>query len=370
LFRSLIISGKLKHILDYNSFYKKRFFGYIMIIGLVGTLASGKGVLADYFCKKGFYYYKLSDVLRKKLKEEGKEITRTSLQDKGDELRKKFGNAALAKEAIKEFQDIKSENFIIDGVRNPGEIEELKKVRNFFLVGIDAPVKLRFERAKGRGRESATHSYKRFLEEDKRDKGINEPKNGQSTTKCMKKANYMINNDKSLEELNEKVEQVYLDMNKKLKRPDWDEYFLGMVDKIGERATCNRGKSGCLITKENQILVTGYVGSPAGLPHCDDVGHQLKKTIHEDGHITEHCVRTIHAEQNAICQAAKFGISLRNSTLYCTMTPCTVCARLIINCGIKRVVCKKKYKAGEETEQMFKKVGVKLDFMSEEIMKY
>ena len=158
--------------------------------------------------------------------------------------------------------------------------------------------------------------------------------------------------------------------NEKYVRPSWDEYFMEIADTVAKRATCDRGRSGCVIAKDRQILVTGYVGSPNGMPHCDDVGHQMKKTIHEDGSVTNHCVRTVHAEQNAICQAAKLGIALEGSTLYCRMTPCRTCAMLIINCGIKRVVCEKKYHAGIETEEMFKQVGIQLEFMCEEVLQY
>ena len=125
-------------------------------------------------------------------------------------------------------------------------------------------------------------------------------------------------------------------------RPSWDEYFMEIANTVAKRATCDRGRSGCVIARGKQLLVTGYVGSPNGMPHCDEVGHQMKKTIHEDGSITNHCVRTVHAEQNAICQAAKLGIALEDSTLYCRMTPCRTCTMLIINCGIKRVVCEKR----------------------------
>lgn len=154
------------------------------------------------------------------------------------------------------------------------------------------------------------------------------------------------------------------------KRPSWDEYFMEIANTVSKRATCNRGRSGCVVVRDRQILVTGYVGSPVGLPHCDDVGHQFKRTIHEDGHITNHCVRTVHAEQNAICQAAKLGISLDGSTLYCRMTPCRTCAMLIINCGIKRVVCEKRYHTAEESEEMFKQAGIQLEYFSEETLKY
>jgi len=132
---------------------------------------------------------------------------------------------------------------------------------------------------------------------------------------------------------------------------------------IAKRATCDRGRSGCVVARDKQILVTGYVGSPVGFPHCDEVGHQLKKTVHEDGTITQHCVRTVHAEQNAICQAARLGISIQGGTLYCRMTPCRTCAMLLINCGIVRVVCERQYHAGAESEEMFRQAGIQLEYV-------
>lgn len=153
-------------------------------------------------------------------------------------------------------------------------------------------------------------------------------------------------------------------------RPSWDDYFLKLADTVASRATCDRGRSGCVIVKDKQILVTGYVGSPRGLAHCDDVGHFMKKVIHEDGSVTQHCVRTVHAEQNAITQAARRGIALDGSTLYCRMTPCRTCAMLIINCGIERVVCERKYHAGAESEAMFAEAGVALAFANDEIQHY
>ncbi|MDR1792719.1 MAG: cytidine/deoxycytidylate deaminase family protein [Bacteroidales bacterium] len=158
--------------------------------------------------------------------------------------------------------------------------------------------------------------------------------------------------------------------NQQHQRPTWDEYFMEIADTVAKRATCDRGRSGCVIARDRQLLVTGYVGSPIGLPHCDDAGHQMKRTVHEDGSVTNHCVRTVHAEQNAICQAAKLGISLEGSTLYCRMTPCRTCAMMIINCGIKRVVCQKKYHAGEESEEMFKTAKIQIEFVENEIMQY
>ncbi len=161
-----------------------------------------------------------------------------------------------------------------------------------------------------------------------------------------------------------------MEENGKYHRPSWDDYFIEVAHSISKRATCDRGRSGCVIARDNQLLVTGYVGSPVGLPHCDDVGHQMKKVVHEDGRVTQHCVRTVHAEQNAICQAAKRGISIDGATLYCRMTPCRTCAMLIINSGIRRVVCEKRYHAGAESEEMFGQAGVALEYISGEVLKY
>ena len=153
-------------------------------------------------------------------------------------------------------------------------------------------------------------------------------------------------------------------------RPTWDEYFVGLTEAVSKRATCDRGRSGCVIVRDKRILVSGYVGSPVGFPHCDDVGHQIKTVTHEDGKVTSHCVRTIHAEQNAICQAARDGISIDGGTIYTIMTRCRTCAMLIINCGLKRVVSIRKYQAGWESEEMFKKAGIVMDFKYTEEQKY
>jgi dCMP deaminase len=154
------------------------------------------------------------------------------------------------------------------------------------------------------------------------------------------------------------------------KRPSWDEYFMEVCDAISKRATCDRGRSGCVIAKNNQILVTGYVGAPARLPHCDEVGHQIKQMIHEDGSVTTHCVRTVHAEQNAICQAAKRGIAIEGATLYCRMTPCRTCTMLIINCGITRVVCQRRYHDASDSETMLKLAGIGLEYIHNEVQQY
>jgi dCMP deaminase len=153
-------------------------------------------------------------------------------------------------------------------------------------------------------------------------------------------------------------------------RPSWDDYFMEVANAISKRATCDRGRSGCVIAKDKQLIVSGYVGSPMGFPHCDEVGHKLKRLTHENGEVTTHCMRTVHAEQNAICQAARLGVSIAGATLYTRMTPCRTCAMLLINCGIKRVVCERKYHAAQESEEMLKEAGIILDYKYDEVQEY
>ncbi len=153
-------------------------------------------------------------------------------------------------------------------------------------------------------------------------------------------------------------------------RPSWDEYFLKIADVVATRTTCDRGRSACVITRDKRILSTGYIGAPPGLPHCDDVGHEMHVVTHADGTQTKHCIRTTHAEQNAIVQATRVGASLEGATLYCHMTPCYVCAKLIITAGIVRVVVAKDYHAGSRSKEIFKEAGVKFEQMSDETMQY
>lgn len=158
--------------------------------------------------------------------------------------------------------------------------------------------------------------------------------------------------------------------DKKYKRPSWDEYFMAIAELVGTRSTCDRGRTGCAIVKDKRLLVTGYAGSPIGLPHCDEIGHEMHKVIHEDHSVSEHCIRTAHAEQNAIAQAARMGIALDGATVYCKMTPCYTCAKIIINSGIKKVVALKDYHASKRSKEVFQGSGVMLHIVNTEVETY
>ncbi len=153
-------------------------------------------------------------------------------------------------------------------------------------------------------------------------------------------------------------------------RPSWDQYFIDIMHIVGERGTCDRGKSGCVLVKDKRIISTGYVGAPAGCKHCDESGHEMHTVIQEDGTQSKHCIRTTHAEQNAIVQAARFGIPTNGSTMYSKMTPCYACAKMIINSGIKRVVSEGDYHAGSRSKEIFKEAGVEFVLLNDVMTTY
>ena len=157
---------------------------------------------------------------------------------------------------------------------------------------------------------------------------------------------------------------------KKSKRPGWDEYFLQLAELVGSRATCDRGKAGAVLVKNKRILSTGYVGAPVGLPSCDEVGHEMRTVINEDGSKSENCIRTAHAEQNAINNAARVGVAIEGGTLYCKMTPCYACGKMIINAGIKRVVCEQDYHGGARSKEIFDEAGIEYKLLNNVMTTY
>ncbi len=154
------------------------------------------------------------------------------------------------------------------------------------------------------------------------------------------------------------------------KRPSWDEYFLQMADLVGTRGTCDRGRMGAVIVKDKRILATGYVGAPVGVAHCDEAGHEMHTVTQEDGTTSRHCIRTAHAELNAITNAARVGISVDGATMYQKMAPCYTCAKTLINAGIKRIVSAKDYHASSRAKDILKEAGVELEIINSEVTKY
>lgn len=154
------------------------------------------------------------------------------------------------------------------------------------------------------------------------------------------------------------------------KRPSWDEYFLQMAELVGTRGTCDRGHAGTVIVKDKRLLATGYVGSPIGLLHCDEVGHEMHTVTHEDGSTSRHCIRTAHSEMNAISNAARFGVAIDGATMYSKMVACYACAKVVVNAGIKRFVAMRDYHTSARTKDIFKQAGVELIIINPETESY
>jgi dCMP deaminase len=139
------------------------------------------------------------------------------------------------------------------------------------------------------------------------------------------------------------------------KRVGWHEYFMKIAEQVATRSTCDRKNVGAVIVRDKTILSTGYNGSLKGARHCDEAGHDM-----DNGH----CIRTVHAESNAVAQAAKNGIAIDNSEIYVTASPCLTCFKLLANCGIKRMYYKEFYR-DERINEYAKETGIELIYMGE-----
>ena len=142
-------------------------------------------------------------------------------------------------------------------------------------------------------------------------------------------------------------------------RPSWEEYFMGITDLVSKRSTCLRRQVGATLVKDKKILATGYNGAPSRLDHCLDIGCLRQQRSIPSGERHELC-RGLHAEQNAIIQAAYHGVGIQGATLYCSNHPCIICSKMIINAGIKRVVYEEGY-ADALAVQMLKESSVRID---------
>jgi len=141
-------------------------------------------------------------------------------------------------------------------------------------------------------------------------------------------------------------------------RPSWDEYFMRITREVAQRSTCLRRQVGAILVKDKHILATGYNGAPTGLPHCEEVGCLRERLGIPSGERAELC-RGLHAEQNAIIQAAVHGVQIRGATLYSTTEPCILCAKMLINAGVVRIVYQGPY-PDELARQMMEEAGLEI----------
>jgi len=147
-----------------------------------------------------------------------------------------------------------------------------------------------------------------------------------------------------------------------LTRPSWSEYFMSITRMVAKRSTCLRRHVGAILVKDKRILATGYNGAPAGLRHCEETGCLRENASIPSGQRHELC-RGLHAEQNAIIQAAYHGIPIAGSTLFCTTMPCVICTKMLINAGIKKIVYEEGY-SDDLSDSMLQESGIEIERFS------
>jgi dCMP deaminase len=327
-----------------------------MIIGLTGKNGSGKTAVSDYLKSRGFEYYSLSDAIRDEIRNRGLEITREILIDVGNELRTKFGPGVLAERILRNLEnDI---NYVIDSIRNPREVEVLRTRSDFTLLAVEADPKTRFERSRKRGRESAAQTFEQFVKEEARELDSDNPAN-QQLQATRQKADLVISNDGTLEELHRRLDQTLPPLMSRFKRPTWDEYFMSIARVVAMRSNCMKRKVAAIIVKDKRVVSTGYNGTPRGAKNCNEGGCPRCNSMAESGTALDECL-CCHGEENAITQAAYHGTSLKGSTLYTTFAPCLLCTKMIINSGIAEVVYNQDYPLNERALSLLKECGITL----------
>ncbi|MFC1616257.1 AAA family ATPase [Patescibacteria group bacterium] len=318
-----------------------------MIIGLTGSMGSGKGEVVNFLQTKGFEYVTLSAMVREEARQRGIPEEREQLMEVGNSMRKEFGAGVLAKKALEKVQNSDCKKWVIDGIRNPAEIEELKRGEGVHVVGINCAKEILVKRILSRNRESDPNMHMEIIRKIERELGKDEPTDGQQVGKCMEMADRVIDNEGTLEEFNQNFNDFY----NMLKRPSKDLYYLDLAKSVCRRGTCTKVEIGAVIIREDQVVATGYCGAPRGTKSSQDHGFCLRKKLGiPSGHRYEMC-RSVHAEQNAIINAARSGASLLGGDMYIygkiqgdeevviDAFPCFICKKMLINCGLKRVIC-------------------------------
>ncbi|MBI2146394.1 AAA family ATPase [Candidatus Woesearchaeota archaeon] len=331
-----------------------------MILGITGNYATGKDSVAEILQSMNFFHVSFSDLLRQELYHRKIPVTRDQLILIGNELRERHGADILARKALEQVQD--GENYVFTSIRNPAEVKRLQQRTDFLLINVTAPDAVRLQRIVHRNRENDPKTLEELRSKEKLENSSNP--NAQQLQTVAGMATVELRNDATKEKLQEKVQKLVADWMFKLQdqRPDWDHYFMNIADQIKMRSNCMSAKKGAIVVKDRMILSTGYNGTPKGVTHCTAGGCPRCTSRHlgkiKSGVYSEPCI-CCHSEENAIVQAAYNGTSTNGAVLYTTFTPCTMCAKMIINAGITEVVAKTKYPDDVGTK-LLKEAGVRL----------
>lgn len=327
-----------------------------MIIGLTGRNGAGKGVIAEFLKQRGFIYTSLSDVLRNELKAQNKEISRDNLIRIGNELRAQLGASALADKILERLDHDK--NYVVDSIRNPNEARALKNRSDFILLLVEAPLEVRFKRIRDRARENDPQTFEDFVRLEHVERSSQNPAH-QQLDQTESLANATVQNDDTLEKVYEQVIQILKRYGSVFPRPNWDEYFMGIAKVVASRSNCIKRKVAAVVVKDKRIISTGYNGTPRGVKNCMEGGCPRCNSFSAQGTQLDECLCS-HAEENAITHAAYHGVSIKDSTIYSTFSPCLMCTKMIINSGIKEVVYSHDYSVGEVSLRLLLEAQVKV----------
>lgn len=322
-------------------------------------MGCGKGELVKLLQARGYRSLSLSDIVRQEATRRGVLHEREHLQNIGNELRKTEGAGVLGKR-VREQVELQPEwKWVIDGIRNPAEEQELRKIPDFHLIGVIASEPVLIRRIRERNREGAPPKDEEIAARLARERGVGEPTDGQQVGKCLDRADYLIINEGTLAELEAKLDH-FLHLLDGTDRPTFHEIFMEIAYAWAKRATCLRRNVGAVLAKDKQQLTAGYNGAPRGVPHCAELGGCLRQKLGIPSGQRHEICRGTHAEQNAITQAAKFGISIEGGTLYCNCFPCVICTKMILNAGITTVVYDSDYDDPLSKEILGQQTGLTL----------
>ncbi|PYV38134.1 MAG: hypothetical protein DMG09_12765 [Acidobacteria bacterium] len=327
-----------------------------MIIGLTGPNAAGKTEVGQYLKARGFECHSLSDEIREEAAKRGCEISREVLVEIGNELRGRFGPGVLAERILQRLEP--DRNYVVDSIRNPAEVEALRRRKDFTLLAVQADRKIRFERSRARGREGAAQTLEQFAFEEERELHSKDPAS-QQLVATQQLADVTLYNNGSLEELHRQLDTLLPRLMRNFPRPEWDEYFMNIAKVVASRSNCIKRKVAAIIVKDKRIISTGYNGTPRGARNCNEGGCPRCNSMAESGTALEECL-CCHGEENAITQAAYHGTNVKGATLYTTLAPCLLCTKMIINSGIAEVVYNRDYALNERALSLLRECGVAL----------
>jgi len=325
-----------------------------MIIGIAGKNGSGKGEVAKFFVDSGFEYYSLSDILREELESRGDEPSRENLISIGNELRKNHGAGVLAERILQKLGP--DTHAVVDSIRNPFEVEALRRRNDFHLLSVEADPEIRFKRTLARDREGDPKSYDEFLDVEKREASTSDPAT-QQMDRTAEMADAVVYNNTTLKDLKEQAKQVIQALAADQKRPDWDTYFMNIARVVSLRGNCIKRKVAAVIVKDRRVISTGYNGTPRGIANCNEGGCPRCYRFGSSGEKLDECYCS-HAEENAIVQAAYHGASIKDATIYTTYSPCLICTKMILNSGLSEVVYSKSYTIEDVPLKLLKEAGI------------